>query len=303
MRRTFTIALTALSLIAAAASAQGQRGAGPQGGGARMNPLLAVFDADGDGTLSKEEIDNAAAKLKALDKNGDGALSADELRVQGRGGVADGTKGAPEARKGGPGASEGAATELQKPVVPKNDFEKKVLAAYDEMRKGPRYLNVAADHGRLLRVLTESIGAKLAVEVGTSTGESAVWLGLALKANGGKLLTHEIDKGRAGVARENFKKAGLDDVITVIEGDAHETVTQHKDPIDLLFLDADKEGYIDYLQKLLPLVRPGGLIVAHNMNSRQADPRFVSAITTNPDLETIFLYAEQGGIGVTMKKR
>ncbi len=305
MRRTMIVVVTALSLLAAAGvAAQGQRADGPQGAGPRVSPLLALFDANGDGTLSKEEIDNAAAKLKALDKNGDGALAADELRVGGRGGPADPAKGgAAEGRRGGPGASESPASEFQKPIVPKNDFEKKILAALDAMRQGPRFANVPGDHGRLLRLLTESLGAKLVVEIGTSTGESAVYLGLALRTTGGKLITHELDKGRAAVARENFKKAGVDDLITVIEGDAHETVKQHKDPIDILFLDADKEGYIDYMEKLLPLVRPGGLVIAHNMNSRQADPRYVKAITTNPELETLILYAEQGGVGVTMKKR
>ena len=86
-------------------------------------------------------------------------------------------------------------------------------------------------------------------------------------------------------------------------GDAHETVKRYKDPIDILFLDADKEGYIDYLEKLVPLIRPGGLIVAHNMNTRQADPKFLKAITTNPDFETFFLLPQGTGVGVTMKKR
>ena len=86
-------------------------------------------------------------------------------------------------------------------------------------------------------------------------------------------------------------------------GDAHETVKQHKDPIDVLFLDADKEGYIDYLDKLLPLVRPGGLVIAHNMNTRQADPNFLKAITENPELETMILLKEGMGVGVSLKKR
>ncbi len=65
------------------------------------------------------------------------------------------------------------------------------------------------------------------------------------------------------------RQAGVADLVTIIEGDAHETVSQHSEPIDILFLDADKEGYVDYLNKLLPLVKPGGLIIAHNMNARQ----------------------------------
>ena len=105
------------------------------------------------------------------------------------------------------------------------------------------------------------------------------------------------------IAQENFKKAGVDGLITLILGDAHETVKQHTEPIDILFLDADKEGYIDYLEKLVPRVRPGGLIIAHNMNPRMADANYVQAITKNPDLETAFLHMDGSGVGVTLKKR
>lgn len=96
--------------------------------------------------------------------------------------------------------------------------------------------------------------------------------------------------------------AGVSDLVSVVEGDAHQTVTRLKEPIDLVFIDADKQGYLDYLNKVLPLVRPGGLITAHNMNPRMADPGFVKVLTTNPDLETLF-YLEGGGLSVTMKKR
>ena len=71
----------------------------------------------------------------------------------------------------------------------------------------------------------------------------------------------------------------------------------------MVFLDADKEGYIDYLNKLLPLVKPGGLVIAHNMNPGQADPAFVKAITENPELETLILLREGTGVSVTLKKR
>ena len=171
------------------------------------------------------------------------------------------------------------------------------------MRQGPRYRNVSTADGRLLRLLTESIGAKRVVEMGTSTGESAVWFALALRSTGGHLFTHEIDPGRAKIAQENFKRAGVEKLVTIILGDAHETAKQHKEPIDILFLDADKEGYIDYLNKLVPLIRPGGLIIAHNMNTRMADPRFMEAITKNPKMETSFLLREGTGISVTLKKR
>ena len=126
---------------------------------------------------------------------------------------------------------------------------------------------------------------------------------MALRHTDGHLFTHEIDEGRAKTAQENFKLAGVEDRITLIFGDAHETVKQHTEPIDILFLDADKEGYIDYLDKLVPILRPGGLIVAHNMNTRQADPKFLKAITENPEFETLILLRDGTGVGVTLKKR
>jgi len=203
-------------------------------------------------------------------------------------------------RPGGSGVDPAA---FEAPPLPKDEREKRALAAMEAMQKGPRYRNVSTADGRLLRLLTETTGAKRVVEIGTSTGESAVWFALALRSTGGHLFTHEIDPERAKTAEENFKKAGVDDLITIILGDAHETVSQHKEPIDILFLDADKEGYIDYLEKLVPLIRPGGLIIAHNMSPRMADKPYLDAITKDPNLETSFLLMERAGIGVTLKKR
>ena len=178
--------------------------------------------------------------------------------------------------------------------------EKKVLAVLDEaQRTGAMYLNVPVTDGRMLRLLTEAAGAKNVVEIGTSTGLSGLWLCLALQKTGGKLTTFEYDAGRAATARGHFKKAGVDQLVTVVEGDAHQTIARLKDPIDVLFIDADKEGYVDYLNKLLPLVRPGGLILAHNVGMAGDYDRLV---TSNPALETLF-YMEGEGLGITLKKR
>ena len=197
------------------------------------------------------------------------------------------------------------AGSFQRPPLGKNEAEKKILSVLDDLHRNQRrgMMNIPVEDGRLLRVLTETIGAKHVVEIGTSNGYSGIWLCLALRTTGGKLTTYEIDARRAELARQNFKRAGVGKVVTLVEGDAHDEVTKLKEPIDLLFLDADKSGYIDYLNKLLPLVRPGGLIVAHNVNPRQADPKYLEAITTNPDLETIFLNMRAAGVGVTLKKR
>jgi len=193
----------------------------------------------------------------------------------------------------------------EKAGIPKTEAEKRILNVLEDMHENQRrgMMNISLEDGRLLRLLTEAAGAKRVVEIGTSNGYSGIWFCLALRSTGGKLITHEIDSGRAELARENFKRAGVEELITLVEGDAHDEVTKLKEPIDILFLDADKPGYIDYLNKLLPLVRPGGLILAHNMNSPAPDPRYIEAITTNPDLETVFLHMDAAGMGVTLKKR
>ena len=200
-------------------------------------------------------------------------------------------------------AAAGAQT-LEGPPTPKSDAERRILAVLDDLDRNQRWgnMNVPVPDGRLLRVLAEAVNAKHVVEIGTSNGYSGLWLCLALRATGGKLTTYEIDRRRAALARDNFKRAGVDQLVTLVEGDAHVEAPKRSEPIDLLFIDADKEGYLDYLNKLLPLVRPGGLVVAHNMRSPAPDPRYVKAITTNPDLETLFLNMHAEGVGVTLKK-
>jgi len=197
----------------------------------------------------------------------------------------------------------GVPPEFDSPSLARNDKEKRAFAALDEMTKGRWYLNVTTREGRVLRQLAEALGAKRVVEIGTSSGYSTIWLALGARSAGGKVFTHEIDPQMVKLARANFEKAGVEDSITIIEGDAHETVKQHKEPVDLVFLDADKQGYVDYLQKLLPLVRPGGLILGHDMHRPMPDPRYIEAITKNPDLDTSFIMMESFGISMTLKKR
>lgn len=196
-------------------------------------------------------------------------------------------------RRGGQSGSE-----LEKPPVPKNDNDRKILAVLDDIRRNQSFRNVPTQDGRLLRIMAESMNAKQVVEIGTSTGYSGIWFGTALQKTGGKLTTFEIDAGRAAKARANFEKAGMADIITLVEGDAHDKVKELKGTIDIIFLDADKEGYIDYLNKLLPLLRTGGVVIAHNINPGMADPKFIEAITTNPNLETIV----RSGVSITLKR-
>lgn len=186
-----------------------------------------------------------------------------------------------------------------------NKAEAKILAVLDDLYNEEYPItNVPPEDGRLLRILAETMGAKNIVEIGTSNGCSALWFSIALRTTGGKLITHEIDDHRASLARSNFKRAGVDRLITIVEGDAHKEVANLKPPIDILFLDADKSGNLDYLTKLLPLIRPGGLIIAHNTTTHAEDMKdYIKAVTKNPNLETIFLNKDNQGLALTLKKR
>lgn len=193
----------------------------------------------------------------------------------------------------------------EKQPLPRDAAEKVMLEVLEDLDRNhrPGHMNVPVEDGRLLRLLAEAIGAKNIVEVGTSNGYSGIWFSLALRGTGGKLTTHEINVKRAAEARANFKRAGVAHLITLVEGDAHKEVTKLKEPIDLLFLDADPTGYVDYWKKLSSLVRPGGLIVTHNTNRPAPDPRWIKLITTSPDLNTVFLNMHDRGVAVTLKRR
>lgn len=186
------------------------------------------------------------------------------------------------------------------PPLANSPEEKRILAVLDQAASsGNVYLEVPPVDGRMLRLLTETANAKHVVEIGTSTGYSGLWLTLALQKTGGTLTTFEVDKDRAAQARKHFEAAGVSGLVRIIEGDAHQNVRQLKGPIDVAFIDADKEGYVDYLNTLLPLIRPGGLILAHNINTA---PDYIKAVSDNPALETVH-YMHGGGLSITIRKR
>ncbi len=182
----------------------------------------------------------------------------------------------------------------------------RITGVLDQMLSGPHseILSVPPDDGRVLRVLAEAVGARNIVESGTSNGYATLWFCLALRTTGGKMTTFEIDPERVSLAMENFERAGVGKLVTITAGDAHEAVANLREPIDVVYLDADKGGNLDYLNKLLPLVCPGGLIIAHDTtDSAERMQDYLDAVTTNPALETVFLNADGPGIGVTLKKR
>ena len=127
------------------------------------------------------------------------------------------------------------------------------------------YLNVPASDGQLLFDIITKNGYKNAVEIGTSTGHSGVWIAGHFVETGGKLITMEIDEDRYKEALANFKEAGVADYIDARLCDAHEMVKQLKGPIDFVFSDADKDWYTNYLKELAPKLIVGGSFVSHNI--------------------------------------
>lgn len=123
---------------------------------------------------------------------------------------------------------------------------------------------VDAEVGALLRVLALSIGAKRILEIGTAIGYSGIWLAGALPP-GGMLFTMEKDPERARTARANFERAGLVDHVGILVGDAQVTISKVAGPFDLIFQDGSKPLYVPLLDKLVGLLRPGGLLVTDNV--------------------------------------
>lgn len=138
-------------------------------------------------------------------------------------------------------------------------------------------IHVSGGQGKLLWLMARLIGARRILEIGTLAGYSTIWLARALP-EGGRLITLEYDPRHAEVARANLDRAGLSRVVDVRTGAALDILpgiaSESADPFDLVFLDADKTGYPDYLDWALRLTRPGGLILADNVvrGGRVLDP-------------------------------
>ena len=153
---------------------------------------------------------------------------------------------------------------------------------------------VDAEVGGLLRVLATAIGAARILEIGTAIGYSGIWLAGALPPTG-MLLTMEVDPGRAKFARDNFARSGLAERATVIVGDAQRMLAKVAGPFDLIFQDGDKQQYTPLLDRLVDLLRPGGLLVTDNVLwDGEVVPGFNKARSRNAaDTQAIASYNER----------
>jgi predicted O-methyltransferase YrrM len=148
-----------------------------------------------------------------------------------------------------------------------SSLDSRVRKFLDEQEGHWHNLNVPYSDGQLLHDIIVKNNYKSALEIGTSTGLSGIWIAWALSKTGGKLITIEIDEGRYHTALDNFKKAGLSEYIDARLADAHQLVKELKGPFDFVFSDADKDWYKNYFIDAEPRLITGGCFTAHNVSS------------------------------------
>jgi caffeoyl-CoA O-methyltransferase len=187
------------------------------------------------------------------------------------------------------------------------DLDRKVRAFLDAHTGQWRDMNVSEADGRILYDLIVKNGYTKALEIGTSTGHSGIWIAWALSKTGGKLITVDIDEGRYREAVANFKAAGLDAFIDARLADAHELVPALPGPFDFVFCDADKDWYKNYFIAVLPKLTVGGAFTAHNVSRRGGrggwgSASFVDYVLSLPFMETTFAEGSWAGLSVSMRR-
>jgi len=205
----------------------------------------------------------------------------------------------------GPAAagSSGNGPAARQPAAPPSDLDGRVRAFLDERRGTWRDMNVPEVDGRTLHDLVLTHRFTRALEIGTSTGHSGIWIAWALSRTGGRLVTIEIDRRRHDIARANFERAGLLPYIDLRLGDAHAVVRTLDGPFDFVFIDAEKEGYPAYLEALWPKLAPGGCLTAHNVSGRfQPGIReFLDRLSVLPDAKTRIDRSSGAGLSISCK--
>jgi predicted O-methyltransferase YrrM len=162
----------------------------------------------------------------------------------------------------------GAGTLMAQSAKPDPALDEKVRKFLNEHARQWYDMNVPWNDGQLLYDLVIKGNYKSALEIGTSTGHSGIWIAWALSKTGGKLITIEIDESRYKTALENFKQAGLSDYIDARLADAHTLVKELRGPFDFVFSDADKDWYKNYFVDIDPKLKVGGCFTAHNVSER-----------------------------------
>jgi len=169
-------------------------------------------------------------------------------------------------------------------------------------------MNIPSADGQLLYDIIIKNNYRSALEIGTSTGHSGIWIAWALSKTGGKLITIDIDESRHKRALENFKEAGLSEYIDARLADAHKLVEELKGPFDFVFSDADKDWYKNYFTDIDPKLVAGGCFTAHNVSERGrgyggygGQGEFLQYIKSLKNYETT-VNSAGGGVSISYKR-
>jgi len=177
----------------------------------------------------------------------------------------------------------------------------KLLGQIKSADKGQ--LAVSEEDGRFLRLLIASSGSKRVLEIGGASGYSAIWMGMALRDTGGRLVTIEYDPVRARELAANIQKAGLSDIVQIVAGDAFQQIPKLQGTFDFVFLDAWKRDYRKFFEMVYPRLDKGGLFIAHNVvNKRDEMGDFLDAVQTHPSLWTTIVAPSGEGMSVSFKR-
>jgi predicted O-methyltransferase YrrM len=183
-----------------------------------------------------------------------------------------------------------------------NGLDKKIKSFLEENANNWRDMNVPLSDGKILYDLIIENNYKDAVEIGTSTGHSAIWMAWALSKTGGKLITIEIDKTRYLEAKSNFKKAGVSKYIDARLADAHDLVPNLPGKYDFVFSDADKYWYKNYFIAMEPKLKVGGCFTAHNVAMRvQGIGEFLDYVESLNNFKTTIDKNSRSGISISYK--
>jgi predicted O-methyltransferase YrrM len=156
-----------------------------------------------------------------------------------------------------------------------------------------RTRNVDRETGRWLALLVRATKARELLEIGSSNGVSTIWLAEAARQNGGRVTGTEILPERASEANRNLAEGGLDGVARVEPGDARATVATLPGPFDLVFIDAEKDDYVDHFEAIFDRMRPGGLILADNVISHDLSV-YQTMLRGRSDVETVTIPIGRG---------
>lgn len=184
-------------------------------------------------------------------------------------------------------------------------LDRKVQAFLHSQRGKWHDMNVPEADGKLLYDIIIKNGYTKALEIGTSTGHSAIWIAWALSKTSGKLITVEVDESRYKTALDNFKKAGISEYIDARLADAHELVPRLEGPFDFVFSDADKDWYKNYFDAVAPKLVIGGCYTTHNVSNRTRGyfglSGYADYLKSLKNFETIF--DDRGaGVAISYKK-